>query len=140
MPQRVATRLLWYAARTECLLERALHHRLVHVVAAALTGLGILIHPPRRKDPLPPPLSARIRVLQTERTGQRHPTRSSRDVALVLHPHLGRCFNNRLFNRSGNIVRRSRSPFPPRTVISLAPKSMSLTRRRSPSSSRIPVP
>src|SRR6266542_1691478 len=55
MPQRVATRLLWYAARTECLLERALHHRLVHVVAAALTGLGILIHPPPPERPTATP-------------------------------------------------------------------------------------
>ena len=37
-------------------------------------------------------------------------------------------------------MRRSRSPFPARTVIWCAPKSTSLTRNRSASSNRIPVP
>ena len=43
-------------------------------------------------------------------------------------------------SRSGNIVSRSRSPLPPRIVISLARKSTSLTRSCNASSNRIPVP
>src|SRR5438093_2739225 len=73
VPQGVTARILRNPARPERFLERALHHRLVHVVAAALTGLGILIHPPRRKHPLPCPLSARIRVLERSTPGQLDP-------------------------------------------------------------------
>ena len=41
---------------------------------------------------------------------------------------------------AGSTVRRSRPPLPSRTTISLRMKSTSLTRSRSPSISRIPVP
>src|SRR5438034_438446 len=99
------------------------------MVPAALAGRGILIGPRRGKDPLPAPLSARIGILHIERAGQLHPPRVARDVTLMLRADLGEMIESGLFNRSGNIVTRSRSPFPPRTTISFLAKSTSFTRK-----------
>ena len=85
----MAAGLLGNPARPQRLFESALHHGLMKVVPAPLTARAILVHPPRWKHPLPTPLSARIRVFGTERTGERNPACPLLEVALVLRAHLG---------------------------------------------------
>src|SRR5713101_2667656 len=57
------------------------------MMAAPLAGLLILVIPSRRKHPLPPPLSARVGILEVQRPRQLYPYRTVGEVALVLRCH-----------------------------------------------------
>src|SRR4030095_5069421 len=65
-------------------LDRPLEDRLVQVVAATLTGHAVHVEASRRKDPLPSPGAAGIRVLAQERPGQLDPARTMPKIAFVL--------------------------------------------------------
>ena len=84
MTQRVAAAGLGNARRAQRLLEHTLYNGFMKMMAAPLSGLRILIYPRRRKNPLPPPLSARVRILEIQRARQLDPPRTVSDVTLVL--------------------------------------------------------
>src|SRR5207237_9248648 len=88
MAQRVAAAGLRNACGTHRLLEDALDHGLVQVMSAALSGRQVLVIPRRWKNPLPPPLSAGIGILEIQGPWYFHPPRTIRNVALVLPRHL----------------------------------------------------
>src|SRR2546430_4478913 len=84
MTQRVAGTGIGNARRAQRLLEHTLYNGFMKMMAAPLSGLRILIYPRRRKNPLPPPLSARVRILEIQRARQLDPPRTVGDVAFVL--------------------------------------------------------
>src|SRR5947199_9839161 len=57
------------------------------MMSPPLAGEPLHVHAGRREDPLPHPLSPRIRVFPTQRCRKLDPPRSALDVTTMLLPH-----------------------------------------------------
>src|SRR2546428_4452425 len=57
------------------------------MMSAPLAGEPLHVHAGHREDPLPHPLSPRIRVFPTQRCRKLDPPRSALDVTTMLLPH-----------------------------------------------------
>ena len=67
--------------------SHALHHGLMQMVAAALTGGPVEVVPRSGEDPLPGPLAAGVRVLAGQGPGPLDPAGAASQVGLVLALH-----------------------------------------------------
>ena len=105
--------------------ERTLQDRLVEMVAAVLPGTLVDLDPSRREDPLPGPLAAGVRVLARQGPRELHPAGAVCQVEHVLPLNISRCSASASFTAAGNMVTRSLSPLPARSVIWFLEKSTS---------------
>ncbi len=144
MAQGVCAGRLDDAGALACRLERALQSRLVHVMAAfhrrradrpARRGEGNDILPARAPVP-------RRDTCAPAHTGIQTATKAGRQIRRVDECRGPAQLRAATAPRSdrGSMVRRSLPPLPSRTVISLRSKSTSLTRSRTHSIRRMPVP
>src|SRR5712691_2031511 len=80
----VAGGRLGNAGRADRVLHGPLENGFVEMVAAPLAGEPVHVDARRREDPLPAPLTARVRVLARERSRQLDPAGALPEVGLVL--------------------------------------------------------
>ena len=139
VPKGMAAGVLRDPGTKHGLPDSALKDGFVQMVPPPQPAFGIEVDARRGEHPLPGPFAAGVRILPTERMRQRHPAGIADEVALVLAAH-GFEAREGSFRATGNIVRRSRSPLPARTMISLRAKSTSFTRSRRHSRRRRPLP
>lgn len=127
-------------ART-ILVDGALEHRLVEMVAATLTGTGggVGVDSGGRGGPLSGPRAASVRILAGERSGELDPSAAVAEIDLMLRPHVLDVPGHRVFTAVGSMITWSLRPLP-RGTIWLVAQSTSLTRSRQRSSKRSPAP
>src|SRR5262245_10997213 len=86
--ERVAERVTGSALRdpgtADRVLDGALHHRLVKMVAPALAGLALDVDARGREDPLPRPLATGAGVFPGQCPRQLDPARPMLEIAFVL--------------------------------------------------------
>ena len=133
-------RVLRYTARTHGLGYRALNRRLVTMMPPPFVARPIDVDPRRRKYVLPAPVAIGIRQLSLERARQRRSHNARSQISLELLPHTLHLNLERRGREPGKRTRRSLSPFPTRTMISLRSKSISFTRSWVHSDKRRPLP
>src|SRR5207249_3691451 len=140
VPQTVAVRTLHDPGRVHCFFNRTLQNSFGHVMSLFVAAARIDSNARGRENILPGPFARRVRRFSTQSKWQVHGTESVFEILLMLCLRAQRWRRNGSDKLSGNIVTRSLPPFASRTVICDSAKSMSLTRRRTHSINRNPLP
>ncbi len=140
MPQTVAIRTLHDSGRGHCFFDRALQNSFGHMMSLSLAAARIERNARRRENILPCPFARGVRRFSTQSKRQMHCTKSVFEIRSCCAFMRKRWRRNGSDRFSGNIVTRSLPPFVSRTVICASAKSMSLTRRRTHSINRNPLP
>jgi hypothetical protein len=139
MPKRMAARRLQYAGAAHRHLYRPLNHFFVHVMANRTARINILAIGVGGKNVLPTPLSRGIGIFAQQRSRERHPRRTRRPLLFESKLQFLQMHPQRMEDRPGTVT-RSLPPFASRTISSERPKPTSLTRSRSDSINRRPLP
>jgi hypothetical protein len=117
VPESVAGRALRDPGRADRVMDRALDHGLVQVMAPALAGLAIDVDAGGGEDPLPGPFTACTGVLAAEGSGELDPPGAAAKITIVEPPDALEVALQGLAGDPGSMVTQSLSPLPPRTTI-----------------------
>ena len=91
VPERAATHCLRYTRLEHRTVHMPLQHSLVQMTSSTLARSLVRVNSRRRKDPLPGPLAASVRVLPGECIRQRYCSCAICQIALVLIFTLSKC-------------------------------------------------
>jgi hypothetical protein len=83
MAKRVAAGPIREAGASNCMLDRALHDRDVHVVASFLAARLVSPSVSLEEKPLPSPVARRIRVLASDRFRQHDAAKAGGKIVLM---------------------------------------------------------
>lgn len=140
MAERVAAYRFRDAGLYNGFMDNPLNYRRAGVMPPLLAGLLVFPAAYLRKYPLPVPVFCGIGIFFSSADGSRTaPNPSARSLSCIFFTFL-RCSASGILSETGKTAFLSFAPFPHRTVISFAEKSMSYTRRRRASIRRISVP